>query len=337
MATTFRSGHEGFFAFGVEGTNLLPDAQQWFGLSGLGATPLPVMAFAGFSSAPQFTTNENTSIQRGIGSYRGYRFYKGRREHAVSCQLTLGNPSLLAYALRSGAFTSPTIGGLKPLSVAGGAVNTHDAISQFSWIGRHALINTVKFSVAEGQVFTADVEFWPLALVRNGPLFGRPTVESLETALLTAGRSVFTWHACEVTINGVSRRDIVRKVGINVSNSLERVGQRPDFGDDEPLSRCALQNYPLQEEVQFEFELSDKLPDNLVSSVTDATLWDRVVLTMTAPYTDSNGGSHQHWIYLTLGKAALNQYTMAQSGPQDVMKFSSSGPGLGVTLTYQSQ
>ena len=270
----YRGGHQGFFAFNLEPSGMiLPDAGT------LPAGPSSLL-FAGYAGQPGVQKPEGTQPVRGVGSPRMLQAVPGFRQPTYDVNLTLGAGVnvllLLQCALRH--LTVPAGGPNIPaaskfhclpvLAVGGGAFDQCDVAASYHWQGRHAMINSLGLSIANGQAATANLQFWPVCVDKTAPNITGIS----DAALRAAGGDVFAWQHMSFEFGGYDYSGIIESVSIQLSNGLRRgpmrtlqsvAGANSAAKKANPLYRATRQVIPGSEDLQIQLNLLDKLPENM--------------------------------------------------------------------------
>ncbi len=314
-----RGGQVGFAKFALETNNGTGGA----GMITPGVETLPAapssLANIGYCDVPTFQIGQNGGEIRGVGAYRALKLTKGRRDVTVRQQMRIGNYGFLRYGLRSaGLGGTSTFMGLPVLCVGGGALDQFGA--GFSWLARYALMREFSFTFTDqpNSPVTASAEMWAIALDRVG---AAQATTGLPAALVTAGGEQLMWqHArwlLDVGGDLTEFKSILKSVTVTVTNELERVNTNFDWGDDNPLSRTAIQITPLSETVKVTYQLHDMLPPDFLDAAANSTNMGAIILEAT----DAKAGGSKT-MTCTIDNNLINGFSLQGVAPNAKMEFS---------------
>ena len=261
----YRGGHLGFMAFNLEPSGMIAPE----------ATTLPAgpgtLLFGGYTSVPDVQMPEGTSPVRAAGSARPVAFVPGFRQPTMDANLILGSGAnmflLLRCALRHLATDlvpqASKFHCLPVIAVSQGAYDPCDSTLSYHKQGRHAQINSLSFSIQEGQPVSSRVQIWPVCIDRN-----RPAITGLnDAAIKAAGGDVFAWQHLEFGWGGTDYTSIISSANFQITNGLRRGPMRTlasvNRDKTNPLYRCTRQVIPGPEDVQVSLNLADKLPESM--------------------------------------------------------------------------
>lgn len=314
-----RGGQLGFCKFGLETNN----GDGGAGMISPGVEVLPSapgsLAHIGYSDVPTFQIGQNGGEIRGVGAYQALKLTKGRRDITVRTNHRVGNYSFLRYGLRSaGLGGSSTFMGLPVMCIGGGALDQFGA--GFSWLARYALMREFSFTFTDqpNSPVTASAEMWAIALDRVGTA---QSATGAPAAVIAAGGAQLMWQHARwlLDVGGTLTefKSILKSVTVTVTNELERVNTNFDWGDDNPLSRTAIQITPLSETVKVTYQLHDMLPPEFLDAAANSINMGAVILEAT----DTKAGGTKT-MTCTIDNNLINGFSMQGVAPNAKMEFS---------------
>ncbi|MBC7288006.1 MAG: hypothetical protein H5T86_08175 [Armatimonadetes bacterium] len=216
----YRAGYQGYLAALQSAPLVTVDAMQH-------PTRGSPSVWLGLCQLPAWNVAENMHPIESIGSMRDGSFVPGRRECSVQTRIMVSNFSLFANGASSASYVAirnhgqpagtGTVNGLQLCILFLGAGSAYG--TDFGLAAVDSLLNTLRFSRAESQPVTAEVEFWPIAILQTWV----QTQDNLPTGY--AVRPLI-WQQLQSTIGGTDYKAVLASVTVAVTNNLERIGTR---------------------------------------------------------------------------------------------------------------
>ncbi|HEY0076810.1 MAG TPA: hypothetical protein VGB77_22190 [Abditibacteriaceae bacterium] len=325
-----RGGQSAFAKFGLETSNGDGGAGMIMpGVETLPAAPAS-LAHVGYSDVPTFQIGQNGGEIRGVGAYQALQLCKGRRDITVRTNHRIGNYGFLRYGLRSaGLGGTSTFMGLPVFTFGGGALDQYGR--GFSWLARYALMREFSFTFTDqpNSPVTASSEMWAIALDRAG---AAQSATGAPAAVIAAGGAPLMWQHARwlLDVGGTLTefKSILKSVTVTVTNELERVNTNFDWGDDNPLSRTAIQIIPLSETVKVTYQLHDMLPPAFLDAAANSLNMGAIILEATD---EKAGGSKT--MTCTIDNNLINNFSMQGVGPNAKLEFSMDTVSSAISIT----
>lgn len=281
----------------------------------------PAFQVAGYGSVPSMSRQEGSQVINAVGSYTGVATKPMARIPTANANVRLGNANFLRYGLRSSGLT-PAVEGLPVIAVQGGSAATGGFNEQL----RFAAMNGFGIQFQEGQPVGASVNFIGVALEHVDLA---ASAMDFATDLSAAEAEVFTWYNATFMIGGVSYREFLAGVSLQVSNNVQPIGGRLDQGWDNSLSRAPYGWIPGLETVQVSYQLHAGVGRALIDAAQTSGDWGSVVLS--AANVDASAS-----MQITIANNMLTQYDMQAIEAGQPFGYSANTVGRVVTIAAQA-
>jgi len=329
----YRVGHQGYCGF----------KGQTAALVAPGATvdPVPLLTGAvgiGPCAVPGYDRNEGTQpVETAQNLGRDLEHTPGRREDSLRTTVSIADGSYFTdtfYAVVRDRVNPAAVGlrkGLQLHSIYYG-IDGRFSNEHLTHVGVDCLLNSVGFNYAEGQPLTANVDWWPTAVIEmDGDI----------TAAAPTG-SVLNWgHLWISDSGGVDYHPIAARVSVQISNSLQRIGQRKEIWADgaipgefieQKISRTAYSIEPGLEKVQISMTLHDLLP----STMRRQGKWTEsggVALRLYAAHPAAGYVTTRRYFQIDLGDICLSREGMQEVAAGRPFSWSTDLASIGVSIT----
>lgn len=293
-------------------------------------TPPSGATTLGLCRPPALEQAENFMPVESIGAMRDVSFVPGRREPVIRSQIAVSDFSAFANAATTPSYvairnhTTPSgsglVNGLQLVTLHLGAGTAFG--TGMGWAGVDSLCNSLRVAYAEGQPVTADVEFWPLAVVPVASPYDRHSVPTGTAA------QPLVWQQLTWQVGSTDYKPILAGVTIAIANNLQRIGSRPVLlgqgGAELAISRCAYRIIPGLEKLQVSYQLHDRLP----AALEKTSDWGQVVLRAEQPGT----GAGRCYLQITIDHSFLNRVAMPATGPGQQVTFTADVAAFAVSM-----
>lgn len=253
-----------------------------------GTTPAAIAAantsltYLGYMDVPESTEDYGNKKGFSIGSPLAQYSARGNVMNSLSFQLRVGASGFLPYCLRDASFGDY---GMQPLTIYVGVAGSYTDIY------RYCYVDTLGLSLQEGsaQEVTAAVTIQAMAKqpLQTGAYLRSPTNSELSgpfaAPLMFHDIKQFIVTARDAST--VDYRSFLMGANLNIAHGLERKGSRPNWGDDEVLSRTCYEIMPHLVTVTGELTLHDRLPEKYFTTAIQSQNWGDIII----PISDSTG------------------------------------------------
>lgn len=231
-------------------------------------------AYLGYLDVPEVTHDYGNKKGFSVGSPYAMYEARGANNPSLSLNIRLGATGFLPYCLR-GAYGNY---GMQPLVFYVGVAG------QYTDIYRFCYVDTLALAIQEGsgQEVTAAVTLQAMArqISTNPSYVKSPSLSDLSSAygaplMYHDVKSFLLTDRASVTYQ---YRKMLTGLTLNVAHNLERKGIRPNFGDDNPLSRTCYEIMPHLVTVTGEINLHDRLPEDFYSIATQSQNWGDIAV-----------------------------------------------------------
>jgi hypothetical protein len=252
----YRVGHQGYCGY----------YDQSAALVGPTATADPVVssvtpAHIGPCAYPGSDRSDNMGDVESIASFaRDLSKFAGRREYSVRNTVQVADGAYfgdtLGHVIRNR--TDPDATGYRKglrLHQIWFGVDSRFQPEVMTRVAVDTLVNSCGFTFAEGQPVSANVDWWPIAVLE-------PTGVDQTVSAAPSG-DILTWAHLQATNNGTDYHPILARISVQIGNNLQRINMRrelTDGTDEYAISRTPYSIEPGLEKVQLSMELHDELP-----------------------------------------------------------------------------
>lgn len=223
-------------------------------------------AVLGYTDLPETSRGLNNSKGFAIGLQGAAYNKRGRREPSITVNIRPGNVEALAYLFPDGPTFATSTGRMPYLSlsvlVKGGYTDVY----------RFCKPSSLAFNFGGGEgggELTIAVTFQATSFqrVEGAPTFPAPaTIRSLSTPLM--------WHDVRsFLVNGQQLRRSLMSLSANLDMGLERKNERPNWGDNNPLSKTSYELLEHSKTVTGEMALHERLPESLFTTAATSQDW----------------------------------------------------------------
>lgn len=242
----------------------------------------------GYIDPADVTRNENTKQGWGAGSPDAAYTVLGARTFMLNLNIRVGDLTLLEEAFEDNEEYAIFYG------------KTDENGDGWGKTLRFAKITSITLSIEsseeEAQEISAQVAFEAIAWELDTDKF---TVSL--SGLQTAGGDVLTWyHVITAKIDNTDYRQGITGITITKTKSLQCKPGRPDWGDDEVLSRTSYALLNNKNTITGELNLHQDLETKLFTAAKCSTKWDDIVVDINNATACNNG---EKSLELTIGGA----------------------------------
>lgn len=313
----YDAGHQ-FYLYLAEETSSITESTD-------GSTPatLPALPSSprliGYIDPADVSRNENTKQGWGAGAPDAAYSVLGARTFTLNLNIRVGDVTLLEEAFEND----------KQYAVFYGKTNENSdgwgKALRFAKIASVAL--SIQSSEEEAQEISAQIGFEALAWQEDS------TARTVALSdLQTAGGDVLTWyHVITATIGATDYRQGISGITINKTKTLQRKPGRPDWGDDEELSRTSYALLTNKNTITGELTLHQNLEVALFTAAKCATKWSDIVVTI-----DNANACNDTEKSLTLTVGGARPQTFGQQGGDLDSEITYSIPFVASTVTVDT-
>lgn len=317
--TTFRTGSFGYTAWAAQAAQLVanyndqgdPDVAMQAGVTTL----------LGIAPVPAFEINDNIMPVEGAGYHQDWNEIPRRRECSFRQAVQIQDGTFLANAIRSDTYVGGK-DGLPLFTIEQGWTDENPYRIQ----GVDCLINSLSLNVQETQFVTADLDIWPMAVIRESP-----TTQTSFPAY-TPPEDVLRWEQLSwtstVTGTSVDLKPCLQNLRFSVSNTLSREGMRKRLTDgatpavELAISRTPREILPGLEKLQLAYTLYD-LPTSL--SPANPKDWGTVVLL-------AQNADASKTLRITIDHHYCTRIGQQQANAGDILTFTADVAAMGVVI-----
>lgn len=298
------------------------------------AVPSLTSMGAMLAQLPAWQQVENLTPVETVGSMRDVAQIPGRRECMIQTQILISdgkwfsNGDSQSYAVVRN-HTTPCAAnqrnGLQLVAVEVGAGKAFCVDSAYARVGVDALCNSFQLQMQEGQPVSAQVEFWPVALlnVAHGSEQDRhdyPTESPAAQPLI--------WQQVQWLYGSTDLKPLLDSATFAVTNNLYREGIRGllmSGASELAISRTPYVILPGLEKLRVTFRLKDQLPSDLQTT----SNWGQMKL-----YAEQAGtGAGRCKLDVTITHSHLNRAGMDQGQAGQPIRFSAETASYWVSIT----
>lgn len=266
------AGHNCFVAYAPE-TNAITESPD-----GTTAATLPdvptTFTVVGYTNVPERRVGLNNTWGKGIGTPYGQYRKRGAVVPSVNITLKAGSVGLLSAINRTNDV-------LPSLAIAIGVPGVWTDVFRFCKVNK--LTINGRESTAEASEIEFQLEIWGTAVQ------GLATPLNPTTSSILALGAPLMWHDARVfsladsTGTAVDLRPNLMSFSAVINHNLERKANRPNWGDNQPLSRTSYSMLEHIIEPSGELTLHDRLPASLRNATVNAQDWGDLTIGISTP------------------------------------------------------
>ncbi|RYX80487.1 hypothetical protein EON83_28425 [bacterium] len=239
----------------------------------LPTTPTP-LGVLGYTNLPQTARGLNNSKGFAIGQQGAAYNKRGRVEPSVSLEIRPGSVAALANLLPDENGDIPYLAIFIVVKGKYTDVYRFCKPSSLDW----------KFGGggdSGGGEISISAEFWATAYEYEN---NSDNTRTIPTSQLRALGTPLMWHDVrEFSIGTISYRQALMNLSAKVDYGLERKNERPNWGDNKPLSRTSYALLEHHNTVSGEIGLHARLPETLFSAAANAQNWGDIAINCSDP------------------------------------------------------
>jgi hypothetical protein len=226
----------------------------------------------GYTDLPETSRGLNNAKGFAIGMQGAAYNKRGRREPSITINIRPGNVAALAYLFPDGPNFARSTGKLPYLCLWVRVKDSHTDLYRYCKPASVAF----NFSGGDGQggELTIAVTFQATTFerVEGVPDFPVPaTVRTLGTPLM--------WHDVRsFTVGNTELRRALMSLSVTLDIGLERKNERPNWGDDNPLSKTSYALLEHHKTVTGEMALHERLDSTLFDAAAKSQDWQDIEL-----------------------------------------------------------
>jgi hypothetical protein len=131
----------------------------------------------------------------------------------------------------------------------------------------------VNINIAEASELVIDMQFWGIATQTAGPV-----LTATPSTVAAFGTPLFAHNVQRFLIGATDYRPYLGQLQIQFNHNLRRAGQRPDWGDDEPLSRTAYDLIEQTSQYNANLSLLQDVPTALWNAAALSQNWSDITI-----------------------------------------------------------
>lgn len=264
-------------------------------------------ALVGFVDPADIVADDGN--KKGFASGSPYALYdaKGARVYSLAADVRLASMAFVQKCMRGSG--GPY--GLAEMALYYGTSN-HSS-NGVTTVQRFAVCDQLGIVLSQGgaQEIIASAAFQ--AIAEQPGIAVTPTLSELRAV----GPNLFWHNVLTCMINGINYRNSITGASFTLNHGLTRDPVvRPDWGDDEPLSRTSYTLMPHHNVVTGEITFSKKLPASLFTAAINSTDWGTLTFRVSDTHAIATGTAKDYTLTLTNVRPVIRRQSRVETSTQ---------------------